>query len=195
MKNRTEILTEKLKLSKILEKPQTYLIVDFIIKLPLIVKKDIILIVCNRLSKIMYFVTTTEETLVERLARLFRDNIWKLHRLLQNVISDRRLQFTVKLTKKLNKMLEIEMKLLTLFYPQIDSQTKQINYELEQYLWFFINYRRKNQPEQLATAEFIINLMTRMFLFIANYSRELRMDIDIRRKEKVTEFTEKMKKV
>ena len=37
--------------------------------------------------------------------------------------------------------------------------------------------------------------MTRMFLFIANYSRELRMDIDIRRKEKVTEFTEKMKKV
>ena len=75
MKNRTEILTEKLKLSKILEKPQTYLIVDFIIKLPLIVKKDIILIVCNRLSKIMYFVATTEETSVERLARLFRDNI------------------------------------------------------------------------------------------------------------------------
>ena len=81
-------------------------------------------------------------------------------------------------------MLEIEMKLLTLFYPQIDSQTKQMNYELEQYLWFFINYRQKNWPEQLATAEFIINSMTRMFLFIANYSRELRMDIDIRRKEK-----------
>ena len=192
MKNRTEILTEKLKLSKMLEKPQTYLIVDFIIKLPLIVKKDIILIVCNRLSKIMYFVATTEETLVERLARLFRDNIWKLHRLLQNVISDRRLQFTVK---QLKKILEIEMKLLTLFYLQIDSQTKQINYELEQYLWFFINYRQKNWPEQLATAEFIINSITRMFLFIANYSRELRMDIDIRKKEKVTEFTEKMKKV
>jgi len=37
-----------------------------------------------------------------------------------------------------------------------------------------------------------------MFLFIANYNRELRMEIDIRRKEKVekvTEFTEKMKKI
>jgi len=29
----------------------------------------------------MYFITTIEETLVERLVRLFRDNIWKLHSL------------------------------------------------------------------------------------------------------------------
>ena len=41
----------------------------------LVAEKDVILVVCNRLSKIMHFVATTEETLVEGLARLFRDNV------------------------------------------------------------------------------------------------------------------------
>ena len=52
-----------------------YLIVDFITKLLLVVGKDVILIVYNRLLKITYFVAITKGTLVERLARLFRDNI------------------------------------------------------------------------------------------------------------------------
>ena len=63
-----------------------------------------------------YFVTTIEETSVKGLVRLFRDNIWKLHRLLENVVLDRKLQFVAELTKKLNGMLGIETKLLTLFY-------------------------------------------------------------------------------
>jgi len=75
MKNRTEILAGKLKLSEILEKPWIYLIVDFITKLRLVAGKDAILIVCNRLLKMTYFVATMEETLVEGLVRLFRDNI------------------------------------------------------------------------------------------------------------------------
>jgi len=39
--------------------------VDFIMKLPLVAEKDIILVVCDKLSKIAYFVAITEETLVE----------------------------------------------------------------------------------------------------------------------------------
>ena len=99
-------------------------------------------------------------------------------------------------------MLEIEMKLLTLFYPQIDSQTKQINYELEQYLWFFINHKQKDWPEWLATVEFAVNnkiyLAIKIFLFITNYSKELKIEVDIRRKrkvERITKFAERIKKV
>ena len=44
-------------------------------KLPVVVGKDTILVVYNRLSKMTYFIATTEETTAERLARLFRDNI------------------------------------------------------------------------------------------------------------------------
>ena len=35
-------------------------IVNFITKLLLVAEKNVILVVCNRLSKIIYFVTTTE---------------------------------------------------------------------------------------------------------------------------------------
>jgi len=52
------------------------------------------------------------------------------------------------------------------------------------------------------SAEFAVNnkiySATKVSLFIANYRRELRMGVDIRKKEKVkkaTEFVERMKKV
>jgi len=48
---------------------------DFIMKLLLVAGKNTILIVCNRLSKVAYFVTTIEWTLEEGLVRLFRDNV------------------------------------------------------------------------------------------------------------------------
>ena len=71
MKNRTEVPAGKLKLSKVQEKLWTYLLVDFITKLLVVAGKDAILVVCDRLSKITYFVAATEETLAEGLARLF----------------------------------------------------------------------------------------------------------------------------
>jgi len=64
-----------------------------------------------------HFVATTERISAEELVRLFRDNIWKLHRLLESVVSDRGLQFAAELTKKLNRMLGIKTKLSTSFHP------------------------------------------------------------------------------
>jgi len=72
-------------------------------------------------------VATIEGTSAEGLVRLFRENIWKLHRLLESVVSDLELQFIVELTKELNKILGIETKLSTLFHLQIDSQMKRMN--------------------------------------------------------------------
>ena len=120
MKNRTEVPIGKLKLSKVLEKLWTHLIVDFIIKLLLIAEKNVILVVCNRLSKITHFVATTEGILVEGLVRLFKNSMWKLHRLLESIVSNRRLQFVTEMMKELNSMLGIETKLSMLFHPQTD---------------------------------------------------------------------------
>jgi len=97
--------------------------VDFITKLPVVAGKDAILVVCNRLSKMAHFVATTEATLAEGLARLFRDNVWKLHGLPESIVSDRGLQFVAEFTKELNKMLGIE----TRFHPQTDGQTERMN--------------------------------------------------------------------
>ena len=131
IKNRVEILAENLKLSNVPEKPWTYLMVEFITKLLLVAKKDAILVVCNKLSKIMHFVTTIEGTSVEGLARLFRDNVWKLHRLLESIVLDKRLQFAVELTKKLNRILGIKTKLSIAFHPQTDGQIERMNQELK----------------------------------------------------------------
>jgi len=176
--------------------------VDFITKLPIVAGKDAILVVCDRLSKITHFVAMTEGTSAEGLARLFRDNVWKLHRLPESVVLNRGPQFAMELTKELNRMLEIETKLLTAFYPQTDGQTEQMNQELEQYLWFFVDHRQKDWLEWLASAEFAVNnkvhIATKVSPFMANYGRELRMGEDIRKKgkvEKAIEFVERMKKV
>ena len=90
MKNRTEILAGKLIANKVPEKLWIHLTVDFITKLPLVAEKDVILVVCDQLSKMVHFVATTEEIFAEGLARLSRDNICKLHRFPESVISDRR---------------------------------------------------------------------------------------------------------
>ena len=81
--------------------------VDFITKLPIVARKDTVLVVCNKLSKIVHFVATTEGTLVEGLARLFRDNMWKLHGLPESIVLDQRSQFAAELTKELDRILEI----------------------------------------------------------------------------------------
>ena len=52
-----------------------HLIVDFITKLPVVAGKDTILVVCDRLSKMTYFMATIEGTSAEELARLFRNNM------------------------------------------------------------------------------------------------------------------------
>ena len=120
----------------------------------------------------------------------------------ENVVLDRGPQFITELTKELNKMLEIETKLSTAFYPQTDGQTKWMNQELEQYLRFFVDYRQKDWLEWLALAEFVVNnkahTATKVSPFIANYRRKLRIRRDIRKRrkvEKVIEFVERMKKV
>ena len=60
MKNRLEEPAGKLKLSEVPKKPWTHLIVDFITKLLVVAGKDAILVVCDRLLKMAYFVAITE---------------------------------------------------------------------------------------------------------------------------------------
>ena len=101
--------------------------VDFIMKLLVVAGKDVILVVCDRLSKMTHFVVTTERMSAEGLVRLFRDNVWKLHELLESIVLDKRTQFTVKMTKKLSMILGIETKLSTSYHLQTDGQTERIN--------------------------------------------------------------------
>ena len=95
-------------------------------------------------------------------------------------------------------MLEIKTKLSTSFHTQIDGQTKHMNQELEQYLQFFIDHRQKNWLQQLVIAKFAVNnkihLATKVFLFMMNHDRELKIRANIMKSKKDNKVCKKNKK-
>jgi len=126
-KNWNKAPAGKLMPNTIPEKPWSYILADFITKLPLAQGYDAILVVYNCFSKIAHFIATTEKTSAEELAKLFRDYVWKLHGLPESIISDRGVQFVAGIIKELNNLLGIQTKLSMAYHPQTDGQTERIN--------------------------------------------------------------------
>jgi len=201
-KNRTQAPVGKLMPNSIPEKPWSHISADFITKLPLAQGYDSVLVVVDRLTKMAHFIPTTEKTTAGGLARLFRDNVWKLHGLPESIISDRGPQFAAGVMRELNAMLGIDSKLSTAFHPQTDGQTERMNQELEQYLRMFIDHRQEQWPEWLGTAEFAYNnkvqTSTKVSPFKANIGRNPRMGFELRKKgkfEEANKFVERMQEI
>jgi len=150
----------------------------------------------------VYFIPTTEKTSAEELARLFRDNMWKLYGLPKSIISDRGPQFMAGIMQELNRILEIKSKLLMAFHSQMDGQTKRVNQELEQYLRIFINHRQEQWPDWLGIVEFAyknkVYLSTKTLFFKANYRQDPRIGFEVKKKGKykgAEKFVTKMKEI
>ena len=93
----------------------------------------------------------------EGLARIYRDQVFRLHGLPRKIISDRGPQFESKFMNDLYRLLGITGNHSTAYHPQTDGQTERINQEIEQYLRAYINYRQSDWAEWLAIAEFAYN--------------------------------------
>jgi len=187
-KNRTEAPAGKLMPNAVPEKHWSHIMVDFITKLPLVQGYNTILVVYDRMTKIVHFVPTTEKTLAKGVARLFQDNIWKLHGLLESIIMDRGAQFAAGMIREFNQMLGIDTKLSTAYHSQIDSQMERMNQELEQYLRMFIDYCQEQWPDWLVIAEFVYNnkvqTSMRVLSFKANSGQDPYIGFEIRKKGK-----------
>jgi len=179
-----------------------YISTDFITKLPLAQGYDTILVVCDCFSKMVHFIATTEKTLAEELTKLFQDHVWRLHRLPKSIISDRGVQFAAGIMKELNNLLGIQMELSTAYHLQTNGQTERINQELEQYLRVFIDHRQEQWSDWLGMAEFAYNnkihAATKISPFKANYSQDLRIGFEGRRRRKYEaagKFVKRIKKI
>ena len=155
----------------------------------------------DRFSKMIHILPTTDTLSVEGLARLYRDNIWKLHGLPIKIISDRGPQFVSKFMKELNNILGIQTSSSTAYHPQTDGQTERENQEVEQYLRLFVNHRQDDWAEWLALAEFChnnrIQASTRQTPFMLNSGRHPRMGTEPFRDspmESVDNFVKNMQK-
>ena len=71
------------------------ILVDLIMEFPQSHGYNSILVTVNHLSKRAHFIATTSDITSLGVAQLFRDGIWKLHRLPEEVISDRGPQFVL----------------------------------------------------------------------------------------------------
>ena len=120
-----------------------------------------------------HFISLATRVFVQELARIFLREIWKLHGLPTDIVSDRDTKFTSKFWSALMDLLDIKQKLLTAFHPETDGQTERVNQSLEQYLRMFSNYEQNNWSELLPMAEFSYNnsitTATSLSPFYVNY--------------------------
>jgi len=90
----------------------------------------------------------------EGIAKIYRDNIWKLHGVSRKILSDWGLQFASKFMEEFTKALETKRQLSMVYHPQTDGQIERINQEIGKFLWHYVNYQQDNWTDWLAAAEF-----------------------------------------
>jgi transposase InsO family protein len=95
-------------------------------------------VIVDRLTKMAHFVPLrvsegSTESPVEDLAKVLAKEVWRLHGLPSDIVSDRDTRFTSRFWQELTKHLRIKLSMSTAFHPQTDGQTERINEVLEAY--------------------------------------------------------------
>ncbi|GJV35258.1 hypothetical protein Tco_1407735 [Tanacetum coccineum] len=95
---------------------------------------DTIWVIVDRLTKSAHFLATREDYSMEKLARLYIDEIVARHRVPVSIISDQDGRFTSRFWKTLQKALRMRLDMSTAYHPQTDGQSQRIIQTLEDIL-------------------------------------------------------------
>ena len=88
-------------------------------------------VVVDHFTKMAHFIPLPTSIDVQELAKKFTREIWKLHGLPEEIISDRDPKFTSYFWAALMEILGVGRKLSTAFHPETDGQTERVNQTLE----------------------------------------------------------------
>ncbi len=144
----------------IFEQQWKNIVMNFIIDLSFSKGKNVILTVICRLTKKRHYIscsTDDEEITAEKTAELMLQWIYRIHDLLDFIVSNRDSQFIFILWKFLCKRLSINLQLFTVYHSQIDDQSEWVNQNVERYLWFFCSYMQNDWAKLLFMIEFVDN--------------------------------------
>lgn len=130
---------------------------DFIEGLPLSSNCNCILVVVDKFSKYSHFIKLSHPFTTLKVAKLFLDNIYKLHGMPATIISDRDKIFTSQLWQELFKLSGTELRMSSAYHPQSDGQTERVNQSVEAYLRCFIQACPSKWADWLTLAEFWYN--------------------------------------
>jgi len=92
--------------------------------------------------------------LSEGIAKIYRNDIWKLYGVFKKILSDRRPQFALKFMKEFTKVLGTKRQLSMVYHSQTNGQMERINQEIGTFLQHYVNYQQDNWTDWLAAAEF-----------------------------------------
>ena len=93
----------------------------------------------------------------ERIAKIYSDEIWKLHGVPRMIFSNQGPQFVLKFMEKFTKVLGTKRKLSIAYHSQTDGQMERINQEIGTFLQHYMNYQQDDWMDWLATVEFSYN--------------------------------------
>ena len=137
--------------------------IDFITQLPKSDGCSTVWVIVDRFTKMAHFVPIKDEQkTADGCAKLFLENIWKLHGLPSSIISDTDPVFTSMFWAELMGRLDMWLRKSTVFHPQTDGQTERVNQSLEQYLRQYCNYELDNLYDLLPLAEYAYNNLVTM---------------------------------
>jgi transposase InsO family protein len=122
--------------------------------------KNAILVVVDRMSKMVHICATTTAADGTAIAQLFLDHVFKIHGLPTRIVTDRGPQFKGQFMKELTRLLGVEQNLTSAYHPQSDGQTERVNRVVEEMIRHYINPAHDDWDEHLAAAEFAINNAT-----------------------------------
>eukprot|EP00833_Pecoramyces_ruminatium_P004598 jgi/Orpsp1_1/1178630/evm.model.c7180000066157.1 len=179
-------------------RPWSSISIDFITELPKSKDKTVVMVVVDRLTKMSHFIPFRMIPTAEIAANVFFREIFRLHGLPDEIISDRGTQFTSEFWQRLCTLLGIRHNLSSAHHPQTDGQTERVNGILEQYLRCYTNKKQDNWVDLLPYAEFAYNNSVHQSIkqtpFYANYGQHpktnpfissLREDLDTTRRAKL----------
>ena len=108
--------------------------IDIIGPLPKPNGMDAIVVIVDRFTKMIRLKATTMNVSLEGIAKIYRDNIWKLHGIPRKILSDWGPQFASKFMEEFTKALGTKRQLSMAYHPQTDGQTERINQEIGTFL-------------------------------------------------------------
>ncbi|XP_039052581.1 uncharacterized protein LOC120194313 [Hibiscus syriacus] len=114
---------------------------DFIEGLPPSAKHNCILVVIDKFTKYAHFIPLSHPYTVVQVAKIYLDQVYKLHGPPKVTISDRDKSFTILFWQELFKQLGTTTLFSTAYHPETDGQTERLNQCLEQYLRTLYGYK------------------------------------------------------
>jgi hypothetical protein len=90
---------------------------DFIVGLPKLGNKSVIMVVVDHLSKYAHFCALQHPFTASTVAQIFMDNIFKLHGMPHSIVFDRDPTFTSNFWKELFKLQGTQLHLNTTYHP------------------------------------------------------------------------------